>query len=259
MMQILNIAGYKFVTLTDLALIQAHLLAQAIRADLKGTILLSYEGINIFVAGQVARIADFRTALAEYVEFRDIDFRESFSAQQPFKHMRVKIKKEIITLKQPAIKPQEGQAPTVTPVQLKQWLDEKRDITLLDTRNDYEVRFGTFHNAQHLHINDFSEFPQAATQLPTDKPIVMFCTGGIRCEKAALQLLQNGFAEVYQLQGGILNYFAMTDGAHYDGECFVFDKRISIDHALKETATQQCPTCEGPIASATSPCPNHLI
>jgi UPF0176 protein len=149
-------------------------------------------------------------------------------------------------MKNPAVKPEVTRAPAIAPNILKQWLDEKRDITLLDTRNDYEVRFGTFKKATHLAINDFSDFPKAATALTADKPVVMFCTGGIRCEKAALELLHAGFPEVYQLEGGILNYFQETDGAHYEGECFVFDERVALDTNLQVTGTLQCVVCEGP-------------
>jgi UPF0176 protein len=119
---------------------------------------------------------------------------------------------------------------------------------VLDTRNDYEVRFGTFEQAEHFQLADFSDFPAATAAIQEKKPVVMFCTGGIRCEKAAVYLLSAGFPEVYQLDGGILNYFSEVGGAHYSGECFVFDQRISVNPQLQETGTLQCVACQGPVS-----------
>jgi UPF0176 protein len=253
-MNILNIAGYKFLPLADLADLQSRWLSHCESLELKGTILLSAEGVNITLAGTRENIDAFRTELRQDERFDDMTFRESFSTFQPFEHIKVKIKPEIITMRQPDLAV-DKRAPSISPQEFKQWLDEKRDITVLDTRNDYEVRFGTFAGAINLHINDFNEFPHAASEkTPREKPVVMFCTGGIRCEKAALQLLNDGYSEVYQLDGGILNYFAEVGGDHYHGECFVFDQRVSVDPDLQVTGTQQCVICEGPIKATSDSC-----
>ncbi len=262
MTQILNIAGYKFITLTELPTLRAELMAQAKLQQLKGTILLSPEGINLTLAGTAEQITGLVHYLQQDPRFTDMTFRESYSTYQPFNHLRIKIKKEIITLRDPRVRPQEKTAPTITPEELKHWLDENRELTILDTRNDYEVRFGTFHNAVNLQLKDFGEFPAAAQHIARDKPVVMFCTGGIRCEKAALVMQNAGHAEVYQLEGGILNYFAKVGSTHYEGECFVFDQRIAVDATLQVTGTRQCRVCQGPVKqSAELSCPscvNHL-
>lgn len=253
-MQITNIAGYKFIALDQLSDLASQLTQLGTRLACKGTILLSAEGININIAAVPASIAEFKTWLGEDARFTDMTFRESYSQLPPFKRMRVKIKKEIITMKRPEVQPQAQRAATISPAELKQWLDEKHEITLLDTRNEYEVRFGTFADAQHFQLQDFSEFPASAKQLVAGKPIVTFCTGGIRCEKAALYLLNAGFPAVYQLEGGILNYFAKIGGEHFAGECFVFDNRVAVDSALLETGTRQCLQCQGPIKQSAAAC-----
>ncbi len=254
-MAITNIASYKFIQLTDLAALRYELLADCMACNLKGTILLSQEGINLNLAGVTAEVDAFKKILLLRTEFADLTFRESISASQPFKWMKVKIRKEIITMRRPEVRPATQRAASISPSTLKQWLDEKRDITLLDTRNDYEVRFGTFTNAQHFQLRDFSNFPSAAAALAAQAPIVMFCTGGIRCEKAALHWQNVGAAAVFQLEGGILNYFAEVGGAHYQGECFVFDQRISVNPQLQETGTRQCLACYGPIVQSEATCP----
>jgi UPF0176 protein len=245
-MQIINIAGYRFIAIPDTAALRSRLEDSCTGLALKGTILLSQEGININLAGSVAAADEFKQTLQQDPRFKDMTFRQSFSAQVPFKFLKVKIRKEIITLRRDEVRPEQQRAATISPQQLKQWLDEKREITLLDTRNDYEVHFGTFKNAQHYQLKDFSSFASVPTT-PAHKPIVMFCTGGIRCEKAALHLQNRGVGEVFQLEGGILNYFAEVGGAHYNGECFVFDQRVSVDTNLQETGTLQCKNCNGPI------------
>lgn len=232
-MQTKNIASYKFIVLTALPALREAFLAKCSALLLKGTILLSQEGINLSLAGTVSAIDEFQAFLRADFRFQDMTFRESFSLGQPFKRMKVKIKKEIITMLREDVKPVSGRAPNISPKEFKQWLDENRDITVLDTRNNYEMEYGTFKNAVNLQLEDFSEFPNKSTMLSKEKPIVMFCTGGVRCEKAALHLLQTGFKDVYQLDGGILNYFREVGGDHYQGECFVFDDRIAVNSELK--------------------------
>lgn len=232
-MHIRNIASYKFVPLTDLETLKTILFDKCQDLSLKGTILLSEEGINLNLAGEIPRIEEFQAFLRTNARFEDLTFRESHSDKVPFLRLKVKIKKEIITFKRSHLKPTLTRAPSLSPLQLKKLIDEKQDITLLDTRNDYEIDYGTFKGAVNLHIKDFSHFPIAAQKINKEKPVVMFCTGGIRCEKAALELLSEGFKEVYQLEGGILNYFAQVGGDHYEGSCFVFDERIALDPQLQ--------------------------
>lgn len=225
----LNIAGYKFVVLTELEALKASLHQHSLCNGLKGTILLSAEGININLAGDVSAINEWKSYIKSDSRFADVLFHETYSESQPFRHLKVKIKKEIITLRQPCIPITEKRASCMSPLHLKQWLDENRDFTLLDTRNECEVAVGTFNGAVHLHLNHFGELPTALDGIEKDKPIVMFCTGGIRCEKAALYMETVGFKQVYQLDGGILGYFAQIGMAHYTGSCFVFDERGAVD------------------------------
>ncbi len=244
----LHIAGYKFIQLLDLVSLRDYFFECCKAEDLKGTILLSEEGININLSGLEANISAFKAVLRQRNDFADITFRESCTPTQPYKRLKIKFKKEIITLRQPDVAPLYTRAPSVTPEELKQWLDESRDVLLVDTRNDYEIRFGTFAGALNLRINNFGEFPDAINDLDKEKPVVMFCTGGIRCEKAAIYMLNNGHEKVYQLDGGILNYFAKVGGNHYDGECYVFDERTALDCHLSSIGTKQCVKCQGPIS-----------
>lgn len=249
-MHILNIAGYKFIALSDLESLRAMLFDQCKALAIKGTILLSHEGINISLAGTQNHIHTFQNFLKSDSKFMDLRFHETYSNEQPFQHLKIKLKKEIITLGQPDVDAVKTRAPSITPAEFKQWLDEKREVTLLDTRNDYEVRFGTFTGAVNLHMKDFGELPESVANLDRDKPIIMFCTGGIRCEKAALYMLNHGFSQVQQLDGGILGYFNQVGGAHYEGECFVFDERVSVDHDLQPTRTIQCRNCQSPVTQS---------
>jgi UPF0176 protein len=233
-MTIVNIAAYKFIPLDSALLpdLQAFYKKEAKRLSLKGTILLSTEGINLFLAGIADNIADFKNLLKNMTLFSDLHFKQSFSQAIPFKRLFVKIKKEIITFGIESVKPQLKAAPYITPQQLKKWYESSKNFIMLDTRNQYEVELGSFNQTISLKIDSFKEFAQAVHNLPEEykeKPIVTCCTGGIRCEKAATYMQQLGFKEVYQLQGGILNYFEQYGGEYYQGECFVFDERNAVD------------------------------
>ena len=248
-MEIVNIAVYKFVGIPEPAAWQPELKERCDALQLKGTILLATEGINLFLAGSRDAIDDFLKYLQSddlfAGRFAQLDVKESFSADQPFRKMVVRIAAEIITMRHPMIQPESCRAPYIDAQTLKRWLDEGRDdegreLLLLDTRNDFEVEMGTFENALDLHIEKFSDFPDAVSKAMKesenslrDKTIVSFCTGGIRCEKAALYLQEKGHPKVLQLDGGILRYFEDVGGAHWQGECFVFDERVSLDPALK--------------------------
>lgn len=237
---ILNISAYKFVPLPDAAQLREQLLERAQALGLKGTVLLAEEGINLFLAGPGEAVRSFVAQLHADARFADIVPKESWSAHQPFKKMLVKVKPEIIRMNHPAIRPAEGRAPAVPAATVKRWLDqghddEGRPVVTLDTRNDFEVDQGTFDNAIDWRITKFSEFPQAVLDHQAElqgKTVVSFCTGGIRCEKAAIFMREAGLDHVYQLEGGILKYFEETGGAHYHGNCFVFDERRGVDADL---------------------------
>ena len=252
MSSITNIAAYRFATLTDLKVLRARLISQCGEWNLKGTILLSTEGINLFVAGGGAEIDLLLAELRAIPGLETLTPKISLSDHQPFNRMLVRIKKEIIAFGVEGINPALRTSPKLAPQTLKQWLDEGKPVTLLDTRNDYEVKLGTFRGAKVLGLDHFREFPAAVATLPEhlkDQPIVMFCTGGIRCEKAGPYMEREGFREIFQLDGGILKYFEECGGAHYDGECFVFDQRVGVDPALRETESAQCFKCLSPLTS----------
>ena len=235
-----NLSAYSFTPLDDLPPLRERLLQAAVALGLKGTVLLSREGINLFVAGRPSDTAAFVAELRTIPGLENLAPKESVSRTQPFGHMRVKIKKEIISFGVEGIDPARQPAPRLAPEVLRQWLDAGKPVTLLDARNDYEVDAGTFRGALRTGIRRFRDFPAAVKQLPSemkDQPVVMFCTGGIRCEKAGPLLLREGFREVYQLDGGILKYFERCGGAHYEGTCYVFDERTTLDAGLN--ASQQ--------------------
>lgn len=247
MPEFINISAYKFVDLDNLAQRKEKLLPLCRELDLRGTILLSLEGINIFVAGTRTNIDKFLAVISQDPDLGDLPVKESVSDEQPFSRMLVRLKKEIISMGVQAIRPKVKTSPKLTAKELKQWLDDGKDLTLYDVRNDYEVEVGTFTNAVPAGIDHFRAFPEATKRLPEQakkKPLVMFCTGGIRCEKAGPLMEEQGFEQVYQLDGGILKYFEECGGDHYDGDCFVFDKRVAVDPNLEETEFEQCYACQ---------------
>lgn len=238
---VLNISSYKFIPIHDAGELRELLLARAQALQLKGTILLAEEGVNLFLAGPADAVRSFVAQLQTDARFADITPKESWSEAQPFKKMLVKVKGEIIRMNHPTIKPADGRAPAVAPATVRRWLaqghdDEGRPVVTLDTRNDFEVDEGTFVGAIDWRITKFTEFPDALRSHLDDlkdKTVVSFCTGGIRCEKAAILMREEGLEHVYQLEGGILKYFEETDGGHYQGGCFVFDERRAVDAQLR--------------------------
>jgi UPF0176 protein len=240
-MTVLNISAYKFVPLLDTASLQASILDALERRRIKGTVLLAEEGINLFLSAASAEIHDFLAWLRLDARFADLQAKESWSATRPFRKLLVKIKPEIIRMNHPAIRPSAGRAPAVDAATLRRWLDsgsddEGRPVVTLDTRNTYEADAGTFKGAIDWRLEKFTEFPQAVLDHREElagKTVVSFCTGGIRCEKAAIYLQEAGIEHVYQLEGGILKYFEECGPAHYDGDCFVFDARRAVDAALQ--------------------------
>lgn len=224
-MSIVDIAAYKFVSLTDAAELRESLLAQTQALALKGTILLAPEGINLFLAGTQAAIDSFLDSLRQDARFADLEVKFSLSQTVPFGRMLVKLKREIIRMDHPTIRPEAGRAPSVDAPTLARWLEQGRDdagreVVMLDTRNAFEVDVGTFRNAIDWRIERFTQFPDAVREHRAElegKTVVSFCTGGISCEKAAIFMGEIGIEHVYQLEGGILKYFEETGGPGYDG------------------------------------------
>ena len=232
----LNISAYKFINLDDAPALRTSLHQQASVLKLKGTVLLAEEGINLFLAGAADAVRQFVAQLQADARFADLNPKESWSSSQPFKKLLVKVKREIIRMNHPAIQPAKGRAPAVSAATVRRWLeagqdDQGRPVVTLDTRNAFEVDEGTFTGAIDWRIDKFSDFPEALRAHKSalqDKTVVSFCTGGIRCEKAAILMREEGLEHVYQLDGGILKYFEETDGKHYSGACFVFDERRAV-------------------------------
>jgi len=240
---VLNISAYRFVALDAPQSLREDLLQRAGSLGLLGTILLAPEGINLFLAGAQEAVRDFLARLAADPRFADLPVKESWSARQPFRKLRVKVKREIIRMNHAAVQPAQGRAPAVDAVTARRWLDRGQDdagrpVVTLDTRNGFEADHGSFERAIDWRLNRFSEFPQAfqahRAQLE-GKTIISFCTGGIRCEKAAIYMREAGLDHVWQLDGGILGYLQETGGAHFEGNCFVFDEREALDPQLAPT------------------------
>lgn len=230
-MNVLNISSYRFVALPDAALLRPLLAQRALALELKGTVLLAEEGINLFLAGAAAAVHAWLDQLRQDARFAGLEAKESWSDSQPFKRLKVKLKSEIIRMDQPLLG--RARAPVVAAATLKRWLDqghddEGRPLKLLDTRNAFEVDAGGFDGALDWRISKFTEFPAALAAHREElagHTVVSYCTGGIRCEKAAWLLQEQLATPAYQLEGGILKYFEEVGGAHYHGDCFVFDER----------------------------------
>ena len=247
---IINLSCYKFAPLAELEVLRERLQEVAKEHALKGTILLAPEGINFFIAGTKPQLEAILRVIRSIPGLENVLPKESPSSEQPFKRMLVKIKKEIIAFGVEGVDPARNPSPKISARQLKQWLDEGRPVTLLDTRNDYEIRMGTFKGALVPGIWNFRDFPAAADKLPAElkaQPVVMFCTGGIRCEKAGPFMAMRGYTDVLQLDGGILKYFEEVGGDHYEGECFVFDERVGVGPDLRETGSVICYHCQMPL------------
>ncbi len=247
-----NIAYYKFVPIENVQETRQKLFDYCCSLGLKGTIILGTEGINSCLVGTDENIDQFIQYMQLDSRFSDIHFKKSYSELVPFRRMIVKIKKEIIPIGFDWVKPHQKTAPHLEPMEFKKWYENNKDMVVLDTRNDYEVEMGTFRNAVNPNLKEFKDFPQWIQQnflQYKNKPVVTFCTGGIRCEKATAYMMEAGFQDVYQVKGGILNYFDETlnhspgQDNYYDGDCFVFDNRVAIDKNLKETNYTICYHC----------------
>jgi len=244
---IANTAAYHFTPVADPDALCATLLERATAAQLRGTILVAGEGINLFLAGAEPGIDGFYVALRADPRFAGLRVKTSYSHMQPFARLKAKVKPEIISFRiddgQPLAYPR---APSVDPATVQRWLrqghdDAGRPVVMLDTRNTQEIEYGTFQDALVLPITKFTDLPGALAphrEALKDSTVVSFCTGGIRCEKAALWMRNDGMDNVLQLDGGILGYFEAVGGEGYDGRCFVFDERVALDPALQPLVDQ---------------------
>lgn len=246
-MHILNLAAYYFWPIPDPESTSAALKAAGLPLGVKGTILITPEGLNAFLAADQKACREMLDVLRAIPGFAALQAKESWSEQVPFKRFKVKVKKEIIRMDHPTICPVEGRAPAVDAKTLARWLDQGCDdagkpVLMLDTRNDFEVDYGKFSNAIDWRIQKFTQFPKAVQDHRAElegKTVVSYCTGGIRCEKAALYMHELGLNNVLQLDGGILKYFEETDGRHWQGSCFVFDEREALEPDLNPLQQEQ--------------------
>ncbi|MBI5277325.1 MAG: sulfurtransferase [Burkholderiales bacterium] len=242
---ILNVAAYAFVAIDDPHALHARVRERASALALLGTVLVAPEGINLFLAGAASAVREFLADLRSDARLAGLHAKESWSPAVPFRRLRVKVKREIIRMDHPAIQPAGSRAPSLPAATLRRWLaqghdDKGQPVVMLDTRNAFEMDYGTFEGALDWRITRFTEFPRAFDAHRGElegKTVVSFCTGGIRCEKAALYMRESGLDDVWQLEGGILQYFEETGGAHFKGSCFVFDEREAVDAKLAPRTT----------------------
>jgi len=244
---ILNVSAYRFEPVQDPAALQAAILQRSREAGLKGTVLIAEEGLNLALAGLAQPLRAFLQWLQSDPRFANLPLKESFSAEVPFGKLLVKVKREIIRMNRPAIRPAAGRAPAVTAHTLARWLaqgrcDEGRPVVVLDTRNAFEVDEGAFEGALDWRLGKFSDFPaalEAHVGELRDKTVVSYCTGGIRCEKAALVMQDAGLTHVHQLEGGVLRYIEDTGNAPgWRGDCVVFDDRGALRNDLSPTGAR---------------------
>lgn len=257
-----NVAGYRFVDLPDRDALIPVFQSVCDDAGLKGTILVAPEGINFFLAGSEEGLDRFIHHLERDDRFEGVPLKVSFTDYQPFNRMNVRRKQEIISVGLEHVRPADGTGATITPEAFKAKLDAGEPVHVLDTRNDYELRIGTFANAIDLDIPSFRAFPEAIQGLPDsmkDEEVVMFCTGGIRCEKASIIMMEAGFTKVKQLQGGILGYFESVGGEHWEGDCFVFDQRVAVNPSLEETDVVVCFACREPLTVEEQASPDYVV
>lgn len=261
-MSVVVAALYKFVPLPDFRDLRQPLLEHCQHNGLLGTLLIAQEGINGTVSGSREALDSLLAWLQADRRFRGMEYKESLHDAQPFLRMKVKLKREIVTMGVPSVDPKRVVG---TYVEAGDWDELLADpqVLVIDTRNDYECAIGSFVDAVDPKLGSFREFPQWAKENldPAAHPkIAMFCTGGIRCEKASSYLLEQGFNEVYHLRGGILKYLEETPGEHssWTGECFVFDERVAVNHALERGSYEQCFACRRPLSAEELRSPDYV-
>lgn len=247
-------ALYRFVRLEDYENLRGPLLAFCEARGIRGTLLLAEEGINGTIAGTAQAISEVLAYLKKDDRLADLECKFSYNTDRPFLRMKVKLKKEIVTMGRPGIDPNQCVGRYASPEQWNTLVDDP-ECLVIDTRNDYEVEIGTFQGAVNPNTTSFREFPEWVEKNldpSKHKKVAMFCTGGIRCEKSTSLLVSMGFEDVWHLQGGILNYLEKTpvEQTRWDGECFVFDSRVSVDHDLEKGSYDQCYACRFPIDDA---------
>ncbi len=250
--EIIVAALYKFVQLPDYIELREPLHAYMVDQEIKGTLLLAEEGINGTIAGSREAIDNLITWLIRDKRFVDLSYKESTVTEMPFYRTKVKLKKEIVTMGVPGTDPTELNGQRVDPEDWNELISDP-DVLLIDTRNEYEIGIGTFKNAISPETETFREFPDFVKQNldpEKHKKIAMFCTGGIRCEKSTNYLLNQGFDQVFHLNGGVLKYLEEVppEESLWEGECFVFDGRVSVDHNLEEGMYEQCFACRRPLS-----------
>lgn len=251
--QITNIAGYQFIKIADVEPVRKRLQAITDQTHLKGSIFISPEGVNVSLAGDRKDIDFTVRKMKTECGFHQLLLSFTYSSKIPFKRLLINNRDKLVATGH--FIDADGQTlpehpPYITSAKLKQWLDNGRDFTLLDLRNDFEYQLGSFDHARHLGLRNFRELGNAVSRLddiPQDKPVVTFCTGGIRCEKGAPFIARRGFKRVLQLKGGILDYLSTSGGDHWHGDCFVFDERISLDSRLRPTFARLCSRCQTPL------------
>lgn len=262
----LTAALYKFVSLPDYKALQAPILAECQKHNIKGTLLLAEEGINGTIAGlpdDIRNVLDYLRQDPVFKQrFADLEHKESYADEHPFYRMKVKLKKEIVTMGVPSVNPNNTVGTYIKPEDWNALISDP-DVILLDTRNDYEVHIGTFKGAVDPKTTTFREFPKFVEQnldKTKNKKVAMFCTGGIRCEKASSFMKEQGFEEVYHLQGGILKYLETVPEAQslWQGECFVFDQRVAVKHGLEVGDYDQCYACRMPLSQEEMQSPQYV-
>jgi len=257
-MTVVVAALYQFVAVEDWADWRSQWLDRAQHLGIRGTLLLAQEGINGTIAGTREAIDQMLAALRSHPALTNLSTRESIAPAMPFQRLKIKLKREIVTFRQP-VEPTQRTGQRVAPADWNALIADP-EVTLIDTRNGFEVAIGSFAGAIDPETQTFTEFPEAVERLldpQRDRKVAMFCTGGIRCEKASAYLLAQGFEQVYQLDGGILNYLAQIDPneSAWRGECFVFDERVALQHGLQPGTYRMCQDCGRPVDRALDTCP----
>lgn len=260
-MSFIIVSFYKFVTISELEAKRSNLLAFCRENQLKGTIIFAKEGINGTIAGNRVAIANLLAYLRNIPGLEDLEPKKSASSKPPFVRLKVKIKSEIVTLGVPEVSPTRQVGTYVAPEDWNQIISDP-EVVVIDTRNNYEVGIGSFERAINPSTESFREFPEYVAQNLDPKQhqkVAMFCTGGIRCEKASSYMLAQGFKEVYHLEGGILRYLENVPAAEsmWSGECFVFDERVAVKEGLKPGSYELCFACGHPISEADKNSPQY--
>ena len=254
-------ALYRFVRLADYKTLREPLLNFCVERHIRGTLLLAQEGINGTVAGNRKAIDELITYLRADERLEDLDCKLSYHEERPFLRMKVKLKREIVTMGQEGIDPNTCVGRYASPAQWNELIDDP-EVLVIDTRNKYEVEIGTFQGAVNPETNSFREFPdwvERNLDPKKHKKVAMFCTGGIRCEKSTSLLVSKGFEDVWHLKGGILNYLEQTPerNTRWEGECFVFDSRVAVNHKLEKGRYDQCFACRFPIDDEQKKSPHY--